>query len=130
MSLEGVVRSGVLDMSKISDYGARGFHFHQWLADMIVEHRIGFLVCEACVAKGFAAYVLDGLSFTAQTVAYAHDIKRKTVAPTTLKKWATGSGKANKQDMMDAAVRLGFTPVDDNEADAQILLSYTLELAA
>ncbi len=35
-----------------------------------------------------------------------------------IKKFATGKGKANKDAMIAAAFELGFSPQDDNEADA------------
>jgi len=35
-----------------------------------------------------------------------------------IKKFATGKGNANKEAMIKAAVDLGFSPKDDNEADA------------
>lgn len=37
---------------------------------------------------------------------------------TEIKKFATGKGNANKEAMIAAAVKLGYTPRDDNEADA------------
>lgn len=37
---------------------------------------------------------------------------------TEIKKWATGKGNAKKDAMIKAAVDLGFSPKDDNEADA------------
>lgn len=43
----------------------------------------------------------------------------------TLKKWATGNGKATKDDMIKACVlRYKFTPQDDNVADACHLFHY------
>lgn len=43
----------------------------------------------------------------------------------TLKKWATGNGKAGKPDMMQACIdRYRYTPVDDNAADACHLFHY------
>jgi len=35
-----------------------------------------------------------------------------------IKKYATGKGNAKKEDMIKAAIALGYTPKDDNEADA------------
>lgn len=35
-----------------------------------------------------------------------------------IKKFATGKGNANKIQMVEAAIQLGFNPKDDNEADA------------
>jgi len=37
---------------------------------------------------------------------------------TEIKKFATGKGNANKEAMIKAAIDLGFSPKDDNEADA------------
>ena len=56
------------------------------------------------------------------------DKKNRGVHPTTLKKWATGSGGADKDDMIDMANDLAGhqTPMitDHNEADAVCLLMY------
>lgn len=42
-----------------------------------------------------------------------------------LKKWATGNGKANKQDMIQACIdKYRYMPVDDNAADACHLFHY------
>jgi len=45
----------------------------------------------------------------------------------TIKKFLTGQGNANKQAMIDAARRRGFSPADDNEADAIAILLWALE---
>lgn len=45
-----------------------------------------------------------------------------------LKKWATGSGKAEKPDMIAAANRLGCNTKDDNIADAFLVLKRTESL--
>jgi crossover junction endodeoxyribonuclease RuvC len=43
------------------------------------------------------------------------------VAPSTLKKYATGDGRADKLAMVAAAQSLGYRPVNDDEADAALL---------
>jgi hypothetical protein len=45
----------------------------------------------------------------------------------TIKRHATGKGNAPKQAMIDAARARGFSPVDDNEADAIAILFWALE---
>lgn len=47
------------------------------------------------------------------------------VNPSTVKKWATGDGKADKYKMMRfCQMRWHTTPVDDNEADATHIFMY------
>ena len=55
-----------------------------------------------------------------------HNIELMPVHTATLKKFATGSGRANKDDMVQAAKARGWSPQDDNEADAQLLLDYAI----
>jgi Holliday junction resolvasome RuvABC endonuclease subunit len=45
----------------------------------------------------------------------------------TIKRHATGKGNANKDAMMAAARARGFSPADDNEADAIAILLWALE---
>jgi Holliday junction resolvasome RuvABC endonuclease subunit len=40
------------------------------------------------------------------------------ITPSSLKLFATGSGGADKQAMIDAAIEIGASPKDDNQADA------------
>ncbi len=43
----------------------------------------------------------------------------------TLKKWATGNGRATKQDMVETCqTKYNYFPKDDNEADAFLLFHY------
>ena len=44
-----------------------------------------------------------------------------------IKKFITGNGNASKQDMIDAAVSIGFKPIDDNEADSIGLILLVLD---
>lgn len=47
------------------------------------------------------------------------------INPAALKKWATGNGRATKEDMIAACKsRYGIVPVDDNAADACHLFHY------
>ena len=49
-----------------------------------------------------------------------HELKMdmSCYSATEIKKFATGKGNANKEAMIEAAVKLGYSPKDDNEADA------------
>ncbi len=55
-----------------------------------------------------------------------HDIETMPVHSATLKKFATGNGRASKADMVTAARARGWSLVDHNEADAALLLEYAL----
>lgn len=44
---------------------------------------------------------------------------------TEIKKFATGKGNANKEAMIKKAIELGYSPADDNEADAIHLYNLT-----
>ena len=59
--------------------------------------------------------------------AYCMGVRYVDIAPTTLKKLATGSGKGKKLGVLVEAVkRLGYEGQDDNEADAMWLLQAAL----
>ena len=45
----------------------------------------------------------------------------------TIKRHATGKGNAPKQAMIDAAWARGYSPTDDNEADAIAILLWAIE---
>ena len=107
------------------DYGWRFAHFHGWLKTRLSCDE-WLIVWEAQHHRGAAATQL-GLGFQAilQMVAARYEHRRMTCHTGTLKKWATGSGKAGKPEMMAAAARLtGRVPADDNEGDALCLLAW------
>lgn len=60
----------------------------------------------------------------------ANNIPLYGVGVGTIKKHATGKGKAKKPDMIAAAQALGVNIKDDNQADAVALLAYALEQEA
>lgn len=45
-------------------------------------------------------------------------IKAVGVGVGTIKKRATGNGRASKEEVIERAIAMGIHPVDDNEADA------------
>lgn len=74
-----------------------------------------------------AAHVYGGLMATLQAWCEEHDIPYAGVPVGTIKKSFTGKGNANKDVMIAAAVRRGFEPADDNEADAIALFDWALK---
>jgi len=64
---------------------------------------------------------------TVLAFAAEHGVETMPVHTAVLKKWTTGKGNANKEAMIEAARARGWEPADDNEADAQLLLEYSIE---
>lgn len=63
-----------------------------------------------------------GLHYIVRVALRERGIPFVVVAPTSLKKFATGAGNANKDAMIAAAIRrFGFEGCDNNEADAYLL---------
>ncbi len=64
--------------------------------------------------------------FKDQVTTADHDIEIMPVHTATLKKFATGSGRASKVEMIEAAKARGWIPQDDKEAAVVLLLEYAL----
>ena len=108
--------------------------FRARLGSFFLEHKPSMIWFERPLFsgqhKGNAAAVLAfGLAALTEEVAITG---RKLLGPTlvrsvaisTVKKHFAGSGKAKKPDMIAAARSRGWSPGDDNEADALAVLSY------
>lgn len=78
--------------------------------------------------KGTAAAHTYG-AFLGQLTAWCeiHRVPYQGVPVGTIKKHATGKGNAGKAEMIAAMRAKGFTPADDNEADALAILHWALE---
>ena len=106
--------------------GMRFLRCRAWLNEMLhLLGKIDVIVYEQAHHRGGAAtaccvgLVTEVLAFAAE-----HGIETMSAHTATLKKFATGSGRAKKKDMMRAARMYGWDPADDNEADAELLLEY------
>ena len=85
--------------------------------------------------QGNASAVYNGLKAIMQKQVAkwvrCHDVDVLTCNNTTLKKWSTGSGRASKEDMIQAAMarycEYTLHLLDDNEADALLLLAWARE---
>ena len=58
-----------------------------------------------------------------------HEVPYLGVPVGTIKKHATGKGNASKDEMVASVRARGYTPADDNEADAIALLYLAREMA-
>jgi hypothetical protein len=94
-----------------------------------IENRGNLIVYELAHHRGGAATeICVNLTGRVQEFAALYGIEYATVHSGTLKKWACGSGKADKGQMMTRAVAiLGREPEDDNEADAALMGAWAWE---
>ena len=126
----GRYSSGVFDCNAKS-YGKRYSKFQNVLLTKFnfgIDNKPDILVYEKAFQKSQASNELfNGFLAITRLILCRAETKFIAVYPNALKKWATGNGKASKQDMIDAAKLLGWNPKDDNEADALLLLEYALE---
>jgi crossover junction endodeoxyribonuclease RuvC len=114
------------DLKRGESPGMRFLRFRAWLRSLIESNGgVDLMVFERAHHRGGAATQLCvGLMTEALTAAAEHGANTMPVHSGTLKKWATGSGAAGKPAMIQAAKRMGYKPVDDNEADACLLFEY------
>jgi hypothetical protein len=126
----GRIYSGIKDFAKArgESPGMIFLRFRKWLNEFLIPEEKILIVHEQAHHRGGAATALcSGLIAEAQAFAAEHGFEILPVHSATLKKFATGSGRAEKGAMIQAAKFFGFNPKDDNEADAIHLLRYALQ---
>jgi Holliday junction resolvasome RuvABC endonuclease subunit len=129
---DGLITSGTVSFkpSRYDGGGMRYLRFTNWLTEIDrlsgpIE-AIYFEEVRRHVGTD-AAHVFGGLLAVLTSWGELRGIPYQGVPVGTIKKHATGKGNAPKQAMIDAARVRGFTPADDNEADAIAILLWALE---
>lgn len=116
-----IIESGVQDFSKRrgESNGILFLRFRAWLAK-ILDHRVSLIVFEQAHHRGGpATEICVNLTGRVQEIAADKGIDHASVHTATLKKFVSGSGRADKEVMIAFARSvLGRDPIDDNEADA------------
>jgi Holliday junction resolvasome RuvABC endonuclease subunit len=123
----GRIESGVQisDVKRGESPGMRYIRFNRWLEE-IADPKPDVIVFEQAHHRGGAATeTAAGFSTRVLEFCARHGIEHSSVHSATLKKFATGSGRAEKADMI-ARARERFKPdlADDNEADALWILEW------
>ena len=131
-SYDGLITSGTVSFkpSRFDGGGMRYLRFTNWLTEIDrLSGPIAAIWFEEVRrhAGTDAAHVYGGLMATLTAWAELRGVPYEGVPVGTIKKFLTGHGGAPKQAMIDAARSRGFTPADDNEADAIALLLWALE---
>jgi Holliday junction resolvasome RuvABC endonuclease subunit len=121
-----ILESGTEDFTKSrgESNGMMFIKFRVWLKKVLGAFPISLVVYEQSHHRGGAATeICVNLTGRVQELCSEHNIEYTTCHSGTLKKFATGSGTASKEDMIEIAEKLiGGTGalhlMDDNEADA------------
>ena len=110
--------------------GMRYVRFRRALAEVFGRHPdIRLIVHEQTLLRGGAATeIANGLKALILETAVNKGVEVSCVHTTELKKWAAGSGRADKAAMAEACRRRsGRDPRDDNEADAILIALWGAE---
>ena len=129
---EGLITSGTASFKpgRFDGGGMRYLRFTNWLTeiDRLSGPIAGIWFEEVRNHKGVdASHVYGGLMATLTAWAELRGIPYAGVPVGTIKSHTTGRGNANKEAMIAAARARGFSPVDDNEADAIAILLWAIE---
>ena len=131
----GAITSGTVSFrpDRFSGGGMRFLRFKRWLTD--VKNTAGgidaaYLEEVRRHAGVDAAHIYGG--FLAHVSAWCehHGIPYQGVPVGTIKRHVTGRGNADKAAVIAAVRARGFSPADDNEADAIALLLWAIESRA
>jgi len=129
---DGLITSGTVSFkpSRYDGGGMRYLRFTNWLSELDrLSGPIEAVYFEEVRrhAGTDAAHVYGGLMATLETWAELRGVPYQGVPVGTIKRHATGKGNANKKAMIAAARMRGFSPADDNEADAIAILLWAIE---
>ena len=127
-------RSGVekFDVPRGASPGTRYLRMTSWLIKTITENKIDLIVYEMPHQRGGAATEIAlGFAATVQQVCAHMNVEHFAVRADTVKIFATGKGKAKKEEMIvQCAAKLGLVAEDDNHADALWILAWAKEYFA
>lgn len=122
--------SGVWDLkpNRGESEGMRVVRFKSKVKEMIEMENIELISYER--PAGFhkaALMVASEMVGVLKDLCIEMRIQLACYSATEIKKFATGKGNSNKEKMVEAAVKLGYHPQDDNEADAIHLYNLTIK---
>jgi hypothetical protein len=129
---DGLITSGTVSFrpGRFDGGGMRYLRFTNWLGELDrLSGPIASIWFEEVRrhAGTDAAHVYGGLMATLTAWAELRGVPYEGVPVGTIKRHATGKGNADKEAMIAAARARGFSPADDNEADAIAILFWALE---
>lgn len=100
-------------------------HLDRWLHENFYWQGLEAVIYETPFARGRdATRTLWGIAGIIEAKASRFNLPVVDAAVPTIKKFATGHGKACKEDMIAAAQKFGYRGTNEHEADAVCLLRY------
>ena len=110
-------------------FGARFHEFRKWLLNILEKHSIESVYFERVYGhKGVeAGHCFGGFMYTLASVCYQQNIPCISFSVQAIKKFMTGKGNANKDEMITAVKQKGFKPETDDEADAIAIMLLALK---
>jgi hypothetical protein len=130
--IDGLITSGTASFrpGRYDGGGMRYLRFTNWITEL---DRLGGPISSIWFEKvrrhlgTDAAHAYGGLMATLTNWAELRRVPYQGVPVGTIKRFATGKGNAGKAPVTDVIRARGFSPVDDNEADALALLLWAIE---
>ena len=115
--------------SRFEGGGMRFLKFEKFLNELKTSADFDVVFYEAVRrhAGTDAAHIYGGFLGHLTSWCETRKIPYQSVPVGTIKKHATGKGNASKNEMIHSAQAKGFSPSDDNEADALAILCYSIE---
>jgi hypothetical protein len=128
----GQIISGTVSFrpSRYDGGGIRYLRFRSWLDSMAADTGGISVVHHEEVRRHVsndAAHVHGGFLATLTSWCEQHGIPYQGVPVGTIKRFITGKGNADKQAVIAAIRKRGFSPADDNEADAIAILLWAID---
>ncbi len=130
----GLITSGTVSLrtGRFDGGGMRYLRFANWLTE--IDRLSGPMATiwfeEVRRHAGTdAAHIYGGLMATLTAWAEQHGVPYQGVPVGTIKRHVTAKGNAGKEAVLAAVRARGFSPADDNEADAIALLLWAIETA-
>jgi Holliday junction resolvasome RuvABC endonuclease subunit len=124
---------GTHRLTRGDDLGRLSHLFGLWLADQITTWEPELIAIERGFFRGPASYQLSGMIWDAHRIAYIRGVPRVEYPPLSIKKFITGTAKADKDAVIAAVNKRGFgnlgPRLSDHEADAIALLLLALDRA-
>ena len=122
--------SGMMDFTKKrgESNGILFLKFKKWLTEKIAEEKPDIVAYERAHMRGASTEILMGLQTHAQSISEEYGAMSYPIHSGTMKRKATGYGKASKEAMMEKAGEISGKNIDqDDEADA-VIAAYVADL--